>query len=243
MNIKYYEITDSTNVRAKEYIKTHEFERMLFVANEQTDGRGRLGKSFFSPKDTGIYMSFVFKSNLPLCDTVHITTASAVAVAKAIELHTTHRTQIKWVNDIYINDKKVCGILCESFCGYIIIGVGINVTTAVFPDEIKDIATALDTDCKDALIKSVYNGLCKIAGDVSGYDYVDFYRERLLWKNKEIVYIHNGQSYTATLLDVDDNGALIINENGDIKKISSGEISIKRDLPKRKATRLMGYDY
>ena len=146
MDINYYEITDSTNQRAKEYIKTHEFDRMLFVANEQTAGRGRLGKSFFSPKDTGIYMSFAFKSDRPLCDIVHITTASAVAVARAIEEHTTYRTAIKWVNDIYINDKKVCGILCESTGGYIIIGVGVNVTTSDFPDDISDVADSLRTD-------------------------------------------------------------------------------------------------
>ncbi len=227
MNIKYYEITDSTNTRAKEYIKTHDFERMLFVANEQTAGRGRLGKSFFSPRDTGIYMSFAFKCDLPLCDTVYVTIASAVAVARAIEKHTPHRVSIKWVNDIYINDKKVCGILCESVGAHIIIGVGINVTTAEFPDEIKDIATSLETDCKDALIESIYNGLCDIADNVSGYDYINFYRERLLWKNEQITYIQNGISHTATLLDVDERGALVISENDLQKTLTSGEITIK----------------
>ena len=106
MDKKYYDITDSTNVRAKEYIKAHQFDRMLFVANEQTAGRGRLGRSFFSPKDTGIYMTLAFKSDIPLYNAVHVTTAAAVAVAKAIERHTPHRTAIKWVNDIYLNGKK-----------------------------------------------------------------------------------------------------------------------------------------
>ena len=233
MNIKYYDITDSTNNRAKEYIKIHGFDRMLFVANGPTSGRGRLGKSFFSPKDTGIYMTFAFKSNLPLCDTVHITTASAVAVARAIEHHTEYRAQIKWVNDIYINDKKVCGILCESVDGYIIIGVGVNVTTVRFPAEISDIATSLETDCKDALTKSICDGLCAIADDVSNYEYIDFYRARLLWKNKEIEYIQNGKLHTATLVDVNDGGALIISQNGQTKTLSTGEISIKRPLPQR----------
>lgn len=224
MDIKYYEITDSTNLRAKEYIKTHEFDRMLFVANEQTAGRGRLGKSFFSPKDTGIYMSFAFKSNRPLCDIVHITTASAVAVARAIEEHTAYRTAIKWVNDIYINDKKVCGILCESTGGYIIIGVGVNVTTSDFPDDISNIADSLRTDCKDALTKSICNNLCVLSDNIDTYDYIGFYRERLLWKGEQITYGDN----TATLVDVDDRGALIICENGQIKTLSTGEISIKK---------------
>ncbi len=223
-NIQYYEITDSTNNRAKQYIKSHEFDRMLFVANEQTGGRGRLGKNFYSPKDTGIYMSFAFKSNLPLCDTVYITTASAVAVAKAIECHTSHRTQIKWVNDIYINDKKVCGILCESVNGYIIIGVGVNVLTTDFPSDISNIATSLKTDCKDALIESIYNNLCEIADDISNYGYIDFYRERLLWKGEQITY---GEG-VATLVDVDVKGALIISENGQKKTLTTGEISIKK---------------
>ncbi len=224
MNTIYYDITDSTNSRAKEYIKTHDFERMLFVANEQTSGRGRLGKSFFSPKNTGIYMSFAFKNSLSLCDTMHITTAAAVAVAKAIEKHTPYRTAIKWVNDIYINDKKVCGILCESTGGYVIIGVGVNVTTSDFPDEIKDIATSLGTDCKDLLIKEICEGLCEIADDISDYDYIGFYRERLMWKDKEIVFGEN----SATLVDIDENGALIILQNGNIKTLTTGEISIKK---------------
>lgn len=226
--LQYYEITDSTNLRAKEYIKSHEFDRMLFVANGQTEGRGRLGKSFFSPKDTGIYMSLAFKSDLPLCDTVHITTASAVAVARAIEQYISQRTEIKWVNDIYLNGKKVCGILCESLEGYIIIGVGVNVTTKDFPSDISDIATSLESDCKDALIVSIYNNLCDIADNISGYDYIDFYRERLLWKNEDIVYIENGEPHTARLVDADGNGALIIYENGVQKTLRSGEISVKK---------------
>lgn len=238
MEIQYYDITDSTNVRAKEYIKTHDFERMLFVANEQTAGRGRLGKSFFSPKDTGIYMTFAFKNNLPLCDTVHITTAAAVAVAKAIEKHTAHSTRIKWVNDIYINEKKVCGILCESTGGYVIIGVGVNVTTAEFPDEIKDVATSLYTDCKDLLIENICDNLSALCDDILNYDYIEFYRERLMWKGEEITYDGN----TVTLVDVDDRGALVVLQNNQTKTISTGEISI-RHLPQRKNPRLKGYDY
>ena len=228
MKTIHYDITDSTNVRAKEYIKSHDFSRMLFVANGQTAGRGRLGKSFFSPKDTGIYMSFAFKPDLPLCDTVHITTAAAVAVAKAIEKHTSYRTRIKWVNDIYINEKKVCGILCESTGGYIIIGVGVNVTTADFPDEIKNIATSLGTDCKELLTKQISDNLCELADDISGYDYIDYYRMRLMWKNQQINYTQNGQTYTATLTDVDSNGSLILLQNGNTKILSTGEISIKK---------------
>ncbi len=228
INLKYYEITDSTNLRAKEYIKSHKFDRMLFVANEQTAGRGRLGKSFFSPKDTGIYMSFAFESELPLCNIVHITTASAVAVAKAIEQHISCKTQIKWVNDIYLNDKKVCGILCESVDGYIIIGVGVNVTTCDFPDDISDIAISLNADCKDSLIIGIYNNLCEIADDILNYEYIDFYRERLIWKNEEITYIQNEKQHTARLLDVDKNGALVICENDNITTLTSGEISIKK---------------
>jgi len=238
MDKKYYDITDSTNVRAKEYIKNHDFSRMLFVANEQTAGRGRLGRSFFSPRDTGIYMTLAFKSDIPLYNAVHITTAAAVAVAKAIERHTPHRTAIKWVNDIYINDKKVCGILCESTGGYIIIGVGVNVTTAVFPDDIAGVATALDIDCKDALTDSICQNLCELADDIPGYDYIGFYRERLMWKGEEITYDGNA----ATLVDVDDRGALIVLQNNQPKTISTGEISIKH-LPQRKNPRLKGYDY
>ncbi len=224
--IIFYDVTDSTNLRAREYIKTHNVTHMLFVANGQTAGRGRLGRSFYSPVGSGIYMSYAFKCDAPFCDTVHITTASAVAVARAIKKNTEHTPQIKWVNDIYINDKKACGILCEAVNGYIIIGVGINVTTADFPQGID--GTSIGDVNRDGLIADICDGLYLLSQSISDSCYLDYYRAHLLWRGEQIFYTQNNEKYPATLVDIDSLGGLIINENGVQKTLRSGEISIKK---------------
>lgn len=219
----YYDVTDSTNLRAREYIQNGGKERALFVANAQSAGRGRLGRSFYSPQNSGIYMSYLLKAEGELCDAVNITTATAVAVADAIG----ERAKIKWVNDIYIDQKKVCGILTEavSFEGelYVVIGIGINVTTSDFPDDIKDIAGNIGECDKSALIAKICDNLT----NVQNVDYIDNYRQKLLWKGEDIVYIENNVCHNAVLVDVDSNGHLIVDCNGNKKTLRSGEISIK----------------
>ena len=105
---------DSTNNEAKRMTANGFRENALIVANEQTKGRGRLGREFYSPKNTGIYMSFLLSTDVKISDAVQITTATAVAVVRAIESLTDLRPMIKWVNDVYLGNKKVCGILTEA---------------------------------------------------------------------------------------------------------------------------------
>ena len=218
----YYDVTDSTNLRAREYIKNGGSERAVFVANAQTAGRGRLGRSFYSPSDSGVYMSCVLKADGELCDAVNITTAAAVAVADAIG----ERARIKWVNDIYVDDKKVCGILTEAvpYGGslYIVIGIGINVTTSVFPDEIRESAGSIGECDKDALVAKICDGL----ENVQSADYIESYRRRLLWRGENIVYTENNERHNALLVDVDSQGHLIVDVGGSKKILRSGEISI-----------------
>ena len=134
--------TDSTNTQARRILSSKHSERMLIVANEQTNGRGRLGRSFYSPADTGIYMTYSFYTEKTCNNIARITTAASVAVAKALNCD----AKIKWVNDLYCNDRKICGILTESFSSamgkglYVLVGIGVNLTTESFPDDIKMIA-------------------------------------------------------------------------------------------------------
>ena len=137
LDLFLYPVIDSTNDEAKRLIKSGTTPPFLVAANEQTHGRGRQGKSFYSPADTGIYMSLVlsFSDGESISK---ITVIASVAVCKAIEKLTGLKPEIKWVNDVYLNGKKICGILCESVIGGtdltpVIIGVGLNLSTTDFP--------------------------------------------------------------------------------------------------------------
>ncbi len=147
----YFDETDSTNNEAKRRIEAGTLTTAtLIAAGAQTAGRGRRGKNFYSPKGTGLYMTLTVPMGCALTGQVTITTRVAVAVASAIEKVLQVSPMIKWVNDIYLNDKKCCGILCEAvndyeagILKYAVIGIGINIDTEVFPDDIKNVAGSL----------------------------------------------------------------------------------------------------
>ena len=136
--IHVFKTVDSTNLVAKKMALEQAPHGTVVLAEEQTAGRGRMGRSFHSPAGSGIYMSFILRPNLTSNDAVLITTAASVAVARAIEEVTHIHTGIKWVNDVYMNGKKICGILTEALTDFesggiesIILGIGINFSTAV----------------------------------------------------------------------------------------------------------------
>lgn len=237
IDIHIYDSIDSTNTYLKGICNTTIGEFTTVIANEQTNGRGRLGRNFFSPANTGIYMSFEIKPDMPISDATFLTTATSVAVCKAIENVAKLSPKIKWINDIYIDNKKVCGILAEAVTDIdtgilqsIIIGIGINVTTSeeIFPNEIKDVAASLNKEIdRNKLIASILNEFYEIYNNPSS-PYMEEYKSRSLILEKEIYYIKNGHKYYATALDFTDNGGLIVkNDNGTVETLTSGEISLR----------------
>lgn len=233
MDIFRYDQTDSTNLRAKEKILSGASLPCLFVANSQTMGRGRQGKSFYSPKDTGLYMSLAIPYDYIDCDKVSITSMTAVAVAKAIKEVCSIDTGIKWVNDLYIDGKKVCGILTELVCEplsnkplAIIIGIGINLSTKDFPSDIENSATSLfvSTDIKEKLWGKITDNILNIKGN----SFMDEYRRLSIVLGKEICYTVNGVVFDGVAIDVNDKGHLeVLNSDGTRQILSSGEISLK----------------
>ncbi|MDO4618925.1 MAG: biotin--[acetyl-CoA-carboxylase] ligase [Clostridia bacterium] len=205
---------DSTNSYLK---RLSPKKNTLVVANEQTNGRGRQGKSFFSPKDTGIYMSvFLDIPPYPL-----LTPDIAVSVCDALDKISPERAKIKWVNDIFLNGKKVAGILTERHENGVIIGIGINISTANFPDDIKNIAGSLNVNAdKSAIIADIVNGL------MSNKNRLDCYKKRLFFLGKEITFIKDGISYTGTALDINEDGNLIVRTENETMTLISGEISL-----------------
>ena len=189
-----YDLIGSTNEQARLRLEEHPCERAVFIARGQTAGKGRMGRSFYSPVDTGIYMTYVFRIEELCRDTLQVTTAASVAVAKALDCG----VQIKWVNDLYLKGKKVCGILTETVketYTYVLIGVGINLTTVDFPEEICEKAGAVGFSLdKEITIAAICDNLSQIADDISSVDYIEYYRRNMFGIGKRMTYSMNGKN-------------------------------------------------
>jgi BirA family biotin operon repressor/biotin-[acetyl-CoA-carboxylase] ligase len=192
-------------------------------------------------------MSVLIKPNVVLSDINTITVATAVAVLKAIELNIGIKPSIKWVNDILYDNKKLCGILTEAsveaetgHVEYVIVGIGLNISTMKqdFPETIQDIAISLEDITekycdRNELIAEILNQFEKYYLELiiknNKKNIVDIYRENLSMLGEKINVIQGNTSYTARAIDIDDNAELIIeDENGNVRVINSGEISIRR---------------
>ncbi len=232
----YYPSIDSTNNQAKRLIENGgKHEKMLVFADEQTAGRGRQGKSFYSPPLTGIYMSFVTHPMTALKNAVTATTAASVAVCRAVEKLTDKRPKIKWVNDVYLDGRKICGILTEAVTDFetgtvssVIVGIGMNIKTFDFPDNVEN-AGCLDENVKRTdLIAEVANQLNRIT-DNTYDDFIDYYRSHSMIIGEKINFIKNGVVTPAVALEIDKDGGLVVQlENGEKTVLRSGEISIRR---------------
>lgn len=214
----------------------------VVVADTQTAGRGRRGRSFLSPKGSGIYLSILFRPNTLPGATLSLTAWTAVAVARAIERVCGVRPGIKWVNDLLLNGKKICGILSEmsveregGFVQQVIIGIGVNANHMDFPEELQGIATTI----ADALGKPVNRA--RLAAEIITQmdemltnwsthtgDYPQHYRDWNITPGREISVVVGSSSRPATALAItEDYGLLVRYADGSEEVLSSGEVSIK----------------
>lgn len=235
IELRCFETTDSTNTQARKYALEGGRCPCAFVAEEQSAGRGRMGRSFYSPSGTGIYFSLLVRSRGPLEDAVCLTSAAAVAIHRAIRSVTGIVTEIKWVNDLYFNGRKVCGILAESFSSgeetFLVIGVGINICTDAFPEELSKIAGSLGVKgegAKDKLTARCISELALAASDLSGYEFLDEYREHSMILGKRISFTEGGDTSVGVAESIDARGRLCVRlEDGTERILSSGEISVR----------------
>ncbi|MGB8454340.1 MAG: biotin--[acetyl-CoA-carboxylase] ligase [Anaerocolumna sp.] len=243
LSLEVHKSVTSTNTLLKEMASEGAPEGTILIAEEQTGGRGRLGRNFYSPAQTGIYMSILLRPKLTVEDALYITTSAATAVAKAIEEVTGCDAKIKWVNDIYCYGKKVCGILTEAgvdFEGggleYCIVGIGINVTRPRedFPAELKDIAAGIfdtrmySSDLRSKLVGVILNIFWNYYNEFSNKIFIEEYRMRSLIIGKEINVLTGDKMQKAFALDIDENARLIVKlPDGEIKALSSGEVSVR----------------
>ncbi len=230
---------DSTNSAARRYAAEGGAAPALFVADTQSAGRGRMGRTFFSPAETGIYMTLLFDvtDDAPT-SAVAMTSAAAVAVACAAERLTGAECAIKWVNDVYVSGRKACGILAEAFAfgdrRYACVGVGINLATADFPEELRGIAGSL---CKEPSQRQRYELTVAVAAelfDIYGRvrkgdrSYMAEYRRRSMVLGKMVTFTRNGISDGGLAVSINDDGGLVVEkDDGTSTVLSSGEITLR----------------
>ncbi len=229
-HIEILDEIDSTSTYLKNILDTQNIP-CIACAYHQTAGRGRTGKSFFSP-DKGLYFSLAFKVNQSI-DLTLITIKAGLAVVHALEKITHRECQIKWVNDIYYQHKKVCGILSEAIMDFeikqissIIIGIGINLFVKEFPNELLDIATSLGVEkCnKNLIVASIVN---EILSNYDSESLINEYKEKCILMNKKVNFKINGQEYRGIAIDINEKGNLIVRTDQDeIMILQSGEVSL-----------------
>ncbi|MBQ4572605.1 MAG: biotin--[Clostridia bacterium] len=217
-----------------------EKENTLVIALSQTGGRGRMGRSFYSPNGTGIYFSLLLHPEFSAEKSLFLTVMAAVSVAETVMKYNKKDVKIKWVNDIYIDGKKVCGILTEGAINsnkkldYAVVGIGINVVAPenCFPDDIKDIATAIfpgntEEYIKEKIVADVVNRFFRMYSGADK-DYIRRYKEYSYLTGKEINIISGDNTRHATVLGITDECHLLVkNENDEIEEISSGDVSVR----------------
>lgn len=232
----------STNALVREKANQGCPEGCIIIACEQTDGRGRYGRQFFSPVDSGVYLSLLLRPTAysPQQATC-LTAAAAAAMCQAIEAVTGQQPGIKWVNDIFLHGKKVCGILTEAAVGletgtlnYMVLGAGVNLYPPAegFPEEIQSIAgSVLERSCPEAkkrLVGEFLNRFWDFYSHPECRTYLEDYRARSLAIGRNVTVLSAGKAVSAYAYSIDDDFRLLVRyENGDTEALSYGEIRIQ----------------
>lgn len=237
------EVTSTNTILKNEY--SHKDEGFTVISTRQTAGKGRMGRSFTSP-DGGVYTSILLKPNMPLENLSFLTILAAVAACITIENCTDLKPQIKWVNDVLLDKKKLCGILTEASIegetgniDYVVVGIGINVRTDIskMPPELQNIAGSISDFCENPprraeiaatllnVFEECYNILCSEDGEDK---ILKLYDDRLCCKNETVEVYTASEHYNAICKGVNLAGNLIVQkEDGTLTILQAGEIRIK----------------
>ena len=237
-------VVTSTNTVLKELASQGAEEGTVLLAEEQTEGRGRLGRSFYSPSGSGLYMSILLKPDQLPSKAARLTTMAACAVALAIEELTGREVGIKWVNDLYMNGKKICGILTEASMSLesgrlerAVVGIGVNLREPEggFPPELAPIVGAVweadcgETNLRNRLAARILDRFADYYLHPDGEDCFQAYKKRSFLLGQEINILHpDGSHSPATVLDLDrDYRLLVCFSDGREGYLNSGEVSVR----------------
>lgn len=237
--IDVFKTIDSTNNFAKSLAQLGAVHGTTVISEVQTQGKGRMGRDFYSPMGMGVYMSVIIRPKLSVEHSLLITSCAAVAVAEAVEKVAEIDCHIKWVNDIYAGGKKLCGILTEASVDveqggleYAIVGMGINVQNVTFPKNLADTATSvrLETDkpvSRSVLTAEILNCLEERLETIRDKSFLDEYRRRSNVIGERIEVTHNDVSEQMDCTGIDEIGRLLVRlDSGEEKALTSGTIRI-----------------
>ena len=230
-----YSSLDSTNSEAKRLLVSGTRCPFLVAAEEQTDGRGRRGHAFYSPPGAGLYMSLAMSPAAALDHALCVTAYAAVCTARAIEQLTGRLCKIKWVNDLYFEEKKVCGILTEAMTDFesgdvdaVVIGIGVNLHPFAVPEDLRDVVGCLDTPAiKNNLAAEITRQLLRF--DARDRRFVEEYRRRSMVLGKTVQFTRNGQILCGVATEIDDTGALHVQLENERVVLRSGAIQLCAD--------------
>lgn len=242
-DIIFEKVVGSTNTELRLLAENGAREKTVFIANAQTAGRGRRENVFYSPADSGIYMSVLLRPKFTADMAYYITTAAAISAVKAISKATGIKADIKWVNDIMLGNKKVCGILTVGVTDfesgnlrYAVVGLGINVTRPKdgFPKEIEDIAAPLYSeeavldDIRCEITAEILNNFFDLYPDTDVEKIISEYKRHSCIIGKRIKIISGNNEYYGTATDIDNTARLIVkDDNGNITSLTSAVVSVR----------------
>lgn len=242
--IRWFDCTDSTNTQAKLLAAAGAPHGTVLIADRQTGGRGRMGRSFQSPGGMGIYLSVILRPDCRADALMHLTCATAVAMCDAAEQATQLRPSIKWTNDLVVGTKKLGGILTElsvdpktGNADYAVIGIGLNCCQRAvdFSPELQDMATSLSMASGQpvdraamavAMIQALYSMDCTLLSGRAAM--LDAYRRDCITLGKDVVIVRGDERRYAAAEDIAGDGALIVTyADGTREAVSSGEVSVR----------------
>ena len=219
------ETTESTNDLAKKAALEGAPDGTTYIAKVQTGGHGRGEHTFFC-YDGGLYLSIVIRNASPPAEL--ITSAAAAAVCRAVRAAACAPVTIKWVNDLYLGDKKVCGILALRTGDAYVVGIGINVKEVTFPDDLRQTAAALCSDIDLNILAAEIIARLRLALNEPVKSIIEYCSKYSYTLGKEVTYIKNGKSFIGTAEKLLPDGSLSVKlNNGSTDVLSSGEISVK----------------
>lgn len=242
-NIIILDQIDSTNNYARNIAEAGAENGTAVIADQQTNGKGRMGRTFVSPKNSGIYMSVILRSDVDIQTAQLVTSCIAVAVSEAIDSLYGCSSGIKWVNDIMVNDKKVCGILTEAAVNcetadfkYIVAGIGINAGSVkyTFDEQLLETASSMEdetglTVSRNLIIAQVLNRLEYHIKNMKTKDFINEYRSRSWIIGRKVTVCKNNIERNATAVDIDDSAGLLVEYDDKTSEvISSGEARVRR---------------
>ena len=242
-SLLWFNSIDSTNTRARELARQGAPHGTVLVADHQSAGRGRRGRSFHSPAGSGIYMSVILRPNCAPQQIMHLTCAAAVAMCDAVEAAAGFRPGIKWTNDLVCGTRKIAGVLTElgfdarGNVDFAVIGIGINCCQKAsdFPEDIRNIAGSLASVSghpidRAAVAAAMVDALYRMNEELlTGKAHIlDRYRRDCITLGKEISLVRGDEIRHGTALDIDEDGALIVRfPDGTSQAVNSGEVSVR----------------